>query len=403
MENPCSLLARLLKTKYYKEVNCLEASLGTNPSFVWKSIWCAKGLLGSGLKWRIGSGLSVSIWKDYWVTGLERVADLILNEPNRWNRDLIYSTFSVDEADQIMSLLIPTTDQSDKKFVKNYVPSFQNLHFRRLLSDNICPRYCVLAAQVWSNLEVKWLSSMANSNFNEWLNWLLENSDRNKKGLIVVTIWALWLSRNKLVHERMTQSLEEIVTFIRGFGLEYRSCAENLKHPQPRSMVRWMAPPQGWVKINVDAGVSVAKKRAVSGFIIRNDEGFIMGSGFQEHYLVQSVVMAKALAVLHRLQFALNLGFPKVILESDSRLVVNNIQQTCEDYWETRPFTWDVKNLARKFRFCRFQFIAREGNGAAHAMAVEGMRIGGDMFWVEEVPLKAMEVADFDRQNSRSP
>jgi len=69
----------------------------------------------------------VSIWKDHSlprkaqnsistdrVAGLDWVAELILKEPNRWNRDLIYSTFSVEEADQIMSLPIPTTDQSDK-------------------------------------------------------------------------------------------------------------------------------------------------------------------------------------------------------------------------------------------------------------------------------------------------
>ncbi|MBA0575397.1 hypothetical protein Golob_024484 [Gossypium lobatum] len=46
-------------------------------------------------------------------------------------------------------------------------------------------------------------------------------------------------------------------------------------------MVKWSPPPQGWLKINVDAGLSIAKKRAVSDFIIRNDEGFIMGLGFQ--------------------------------------------------------------------------------------------------------------------------
>ncbi|XP_012468921.2 uncharacterized protein LOC105787003 [Gossypium raimondii] len=61
MENLSSLLARLLKAKYYRGSDFMEASLGANPSFFWRSIWCAKGLLGSGLKWRIGSGTSMSI------------------------------------------------------------------------------------------------------------------------------------------------------------------------------------------------------------------------------------------------------------------------------------------------------------------------------------------------------
>ncbi|MBA0881585.1 hypothetical protein Goshw_027434 [Gossypium schwendimanii] len=94
-------------------------------------------------------------------------------------------------------------------------------------------------------------------------------------------------------------------------------------------MVKWIPFPQGWVKINVDARLSVAKKKnTVSGFIIRNKEGFIMGSRFKGHNLVRSVVIAEAIAVLHRLQFALDLGFTNVILKSDSKLVIQNIQQT---------------------------------------------------------------------------
>ncbi|MBA0755628.1 hypothetical protein Gogos_020242, partial [Gossypium gossypioides] len=103
------------------------------------------------------------------------------------------------------------------------------------------------------------------------------------------------------------------------------------------------------------------------------------------------------------LQFALDLGFTNVILESDSKLVIQNIQQTSEDYSESRPFTWDAKNLARSFSSCRFQFVTREGNGAAHAMVVEGLRTDEDSFWVEDTPLKVLEMADSDRRFSRPP
>ncbi|MBA0639892.1 hypothetical protein Goklo_022890 [Gossypium klotzschianum] len=36
-------------------------------------------------------------------------------------------------------------------------------------------------------------------------------------------------------------------------------------------------------------------------------------------------------------------------------------------------------------------------------MAIEGMRTEGDLFWVEDAPLKALEVADSDRQSGRPP
>ncbi|MBA0852831.1 hypothetical protein Goshw_010229, partial [Gossypium schwendimanii] len=91
-----------------------------------------------------------------------------------------------------------------------------------------------------------------------------------------------------------------------------------------------------------------------------------MGSGFKGYNLVRSVVIAEASAVLHGLQFALDLGFTKVILESDSKLVIQNIQQ--------------------------------KRNVAAHAMVVEGLQKHDDSFWVEYVPMKVLEMADSDKR-----
>ncbi|MBA0880904.1 hypothetical protein Goshw_019659 [Gossypium schwendimanii] len=98
---------------------------------------------------------------------------------------------------------------------------------------------------------------------------------------------------------------------------------------------------------------SAAKQIAALGFIFRNEEGEIIRSGFRTNTLVKSVVMAEAIAMLHGIQFASEMGFMQVILESDSKI--------------------DVKALARSFLVCRFEFIAREGNTVAHGMAEEGM------------------------------
>ncbi|KAK5836389.1 hypothetical protein PVK06_012176 [Gossypium arboreum] len=55
------------------------------------------------------------------------------------------------------------------------------------------------------------------------------------------------------------------------------------------------------------------------------------------------------------------------------------------------------------FHSCQFQFIVREGNRAAHAMAIEGLQTNGDLLWTKDAPLKVLEVADSDRQFSRPP
>ncbi|MBA0692369.1 hypothetical protein Goari_009938 [Gossypium aridum] len=74
-------------------------------------------------------------------------------------------------------------------------------------------------------------------------------------------MWALWVSRNKLIHERESQSVDEVVTFIRGYMQEYRDLTLILKHPNPSAMVRWPPPPPSWVKTNVDASYSISNKK----------------------------------------------------------------------------------------------------------------------------------------------
>lgn len=45
IDKPDSLLTCVLKAKYYFSTNFLKARLGNAPSYTWKSIWAARGLL----------------------------------------------------------------------------------------------------------------------------------------------------------------------------------------------------------------------------------------------------------------------------------------------------------------------------------------------------------------------
>jgi hypothetical protein len=51
-----SLVARTFRDKYYRNGNFLEASLGSRPSYAWRSIFNARKLLKEGLVWRVGNG-----------------------------------------------------------------------------------------------------------------------------------------------------------------------------------------------------------------------------------------------------------------------------------------------------------------------------------------------------------
>jgi hypothetical protein len=53
IHNQNSLMAQIMKEKYYPRGSFLEAKLGTRPSYAWRSIFNSKPLLQEGLVWRV--------------------------------------------------------------------------------------------------------------------------------------------------------------------------------------------------------------------------------------------------------------------------------------------------------------------------------------------------------------
>ncbi|MBA0662126.1 hypothetical protein Goklo_006313 [Gossypium klotzschianum] len=219
------------------------------------------------------------------------------------------------------------------------------------MHDNSCPRCqdcsestvhiardCTFAMQVWSKLNCRWPSYVADLNFNEWLNWLFVNSASNTKEEIAITIWAIWFARNKLLHERETQSVKEVITFIRGYASAYELGQSE-----------------------VDVGFSEANNRVAPGFLIRNDDSNLMGLRFRMHNLVRTVVLAEAMAVLHGLQFESHLG-------SDSG-----------------------------FASCRFEFVAREGNTTMHEICVRRNETLGRFLLGKGCSASGLGTVDLDR------
>lgn len=121
LENPFSLVNRLIKAKYFPSSTFLDATLGSSPPFIWKSIWSARRLLEMGLRWNIGTGFGVRIWEDRWIPNLQHgmvalprnesvfwVADLMKPEVREWNSDLI--DFIFQSAESLLIKCIPLSN-----------------------------------------------------------------------------------------------------------------------------------------------------------------------------------------------------------------------------------------------------------------------------------------------------
>ncbi|KAH9685108.1 reverse transcriptase domain-containing protein [Citrus sinensis] len=122
-----SLMARVLKARYFKHEGFLNAKIGTNPSFIWRSILWGRKIILKGTRWRIGSGEEVQVYNSNWLprpttfrpisprtlAADTKVADLI--DPEReWKMDLIRQHFVQDDADIIQRIPLPRSSARDE-------------------------------------------------------------------------------------------------------------------------------------------------------------------------------------------------------------------------------------------------------------------------------------------------
>lgn len=59
--------ARVLLGRYHEQVPFLEARVDIGISYIWRSILEARELLKQGLRWRLGTGEKVLVWRDAWL------------------------------------------------------------------------------------------------------------------------------------------------------------------------------------------------------------------------------------------------------------------------------------------------------------------------------------------------
>ncbi|GAA0167533.1 hypothetical protein LIER_22446 [Lithospermum erythrorhizon] len=142
MTQQASLLYKVPKGRYFKRSSFLNAKVGSNPSFGWRSILEGRKLLLKGIRWRVRDGRSVDIWKDPWVPrnldfrmgggGGSRVDELKwvsqLIRGGRWDESKVMGITSDEDAKAILAIplsRVPTRDKIIWHYTKcrNYITS----------------------------------------------------------------------------------------------------------------------------------------------------------------------------------------------------------------------------------------------------------------------------------------
>ena len=139
VQYPESLVARVLKGRYYRSSSPLRTISVSSPSYVWTSISAARKPLLLEIRQKVHSGYEVKVWEDPWIPTTParpaqptapalhpnmRVSDLINEESKEWDVGLLENYIASVDIPLIRSMTISTTHRRDT-FCWNYTKNGQ--------------------------------------------------------------------------------------------------------------------------------------------------------------------------------------------------------------------------------------------------------------------------------------
>ena len=119
LRNPSSLLTRVLKAKYFRHTEFLQAPIYNTSSYAWRSILQSRVILQEGIKWVVGDGKKIRVWEDRWLHSQPaipaqgdgqssfshiKVQDLMLQGAREWNVQLFNSIMRQEDARYILNI-----------------------------------------------------------------------------------------------------------------------------------------------------------------------------------------------------------------------------------------------------------------------------------------------------------
>lgn len=101
---------------------------------------------------------------------------------------------------------------------------------------------------------------------------ILSHCDREESEKVMATTWAIWRNRNQIVWEGKYGTPSQSVHAKAWSLMEWKEVwLPRLEPTRPERCRWWHRPPEGFAKVNVDAGFFAESLRMRTGLVIRNE------------------------------------------------------------------------------------------------------------------------------------
>ncbi|GAU14651.1 hypothetical protein TSUD_97150 [Trifolium subterraneum] len=369
LQNPNSLVAKLIKARYFPRSSLFEAPLGYNPSFAWRSMWKARQILSLGCVYQLS------------------VRDLLHDNYKAWNIVKVRNLFSRDVAEKILETPLVSSVREDKVVWDEErnecysVKSGYKLAMRYLIGSD---KYHVMGN--WNGI------------------WKAQAPHKARH-----LLWRLCRgclpTRSRLLERRVECTLncpvcdEEIederhIFFRCAVARDSWSAAglssvlHNATYQQTNAMDRIFAICSNEISDTVgrvamllwciwqnrndklwNDNVQMPRQIGRHDFDAWNDCGHFMAGMTQWQQTVISSVEGEAWALLLAMEEARHRGLNRVQFESDSKVLIEVIQMKRRGNSEILSIVHDILSLMSSFINFEVKFVRRQANLVAHTLA----------------------------------
>ena len=183
------------------------------------------------------------------------------------------------------------------------------------------------------------------------------------------------------LNNRVRELLEEFRTALALMGPTYgRQSTRDTWHPPPSVF-----------KLNFDAALFSTLNNFGFGAIIRNEKGEVMAAMVAKGPEVFCIEEAELLECRKAIEFVVDAGFSKLVIEGDNSSVIKAISAMQVDHSMLGNVIGDIHHLIGNLQWLRTECIKRWGNRVAYELAQFARNISHDLFWMEDVPPIARE------------
>jgi ribonuclease HI len=204
----------------------------------------------------------------------------------------------------------------------------------------------------------------------QWLFLMLNTMDHAGFIRMTITMWAIWHARRKVIHEEIYQSPLATHLFVEAFIRDLGDSKQVMVKPRggvAAATPRWIPPPLGCCKINVDGAVEKTRRRGSVGAVCRSQTGEYLGASAVVFDGITDPGCLEAMACRESLALAADLHIGEVMVASACAEMVQSLKGASMGRFS--HITREIRETVQHRGGFSFRHEGRRSNEEAHTLA----------------------------------